>query len=263
MKKIEAIVFDWAGTTVDYGCFAPVAAFLKGFSAIGITLTEREVRGPMGMTKIDHIGELFRLERVTEQFTQLYGRSWNEEDVLVMNSQFEEYLFASLSEYTTPINGVMEVVDSLRKSGYKIGSTTGYTSAMMDVVIPNAAAKGYSPDCCVTSNNLPSGRPAPYMVFQNMIEMEINDPKKLIKVGDTVADILEGVNSGVWTIGVVLGSSDLGLTQEQVEKMPKEELLKKMSQVRQTMYQAGAHYVIDTMTELPAYIEIINQRMNG
>ena len=29
MKRIECIIMDWAGSAVDYGCFAPVAAFLK------------------------------------------------------------------------------------------------------------------------------------------------------------------------------------------------------------------------------------------
>lgn len=70
MKKIECVIMDWAGTAVDYGCFAPVAAFLKAFAEKGLTVTMEEARGPMGMTKIDHIRELFKLPSVTEQFKQ-------------------------------------------------------------------------------------------------------------------------------------------------------------------------------------------------
>lgn len=55
MKKIECIIMDWAGTAVDYGCFAPVAAFLKAFKEIGITISMEQARRPMGMAKIDHI----------------------------------------------------------------------------------------------------------------------------------------------------------------------------------------------------------------
>ena len=51
MKKIECVIMDWAGTAVDYGCFAPVAAFLKAFGEVGITVTMEEARRPMGMAK--------------------------------------------------------------------------------------------------------------------------------------------------------------------------------------------------------------------
>ena len=136
MKKIECVIMDWAGTAVDYGCFAPVAAFLKAFGEVGITVTMEEARRPMGMAKIDHIRELFKLPGVTEQFQKLYNRLWTEEDVVAMNREFEKYLFASLQEYTTPIPGVIETIGELKKAGIKIGSTTGYTRAMMDVVLP-------------------------------------------------------------------------------------------------------------------------------
>ncbi len=109
MKKIECVIMDWAGTAVDYGCFAPVAAFLKAFAEKGLTVTMEEARGPMGMTKIDHIRELFKLPSVTEQFKQNYNRNWTEEDVVSIYKEFEKHLFASLEEYTTPIPGVIEV----------------------------------------------------------------------------------------------------------------------------------------------------------
>ena len=34
MRQLEAVIFDWAGTTVDYGCFAPVEAFIKAFERL-------------------------------------------------------------------------------------------------------------------------------------------------------------------------------------------------------------------------------------
>ena len=94
MKKIECVIMDWAGTAVDYGCFAPVAAFLKAFAEKGLTVTMEEARGPMGMTKIDHIRELFKLPSVTEQFKQNYNRNWTEEDVVSIYKEFEKHLFA-------------------------------------------------------------------------------------------------------------------------------------------------------------------------
>ena len=150
MKRIECIIMDWAGSAVDYGCFAPVAAFLKAFNEIGINITMEQARRPMGMAKIDHIRELFKMDGVGEEFEKLYHRPRNEQDVTDMNAKFEEYLFASPANYTDPIPGVIDTLNELRKQGIKIGSTTGYTQAMMDVVLPNAARKGYTTDKCVT-----------------------------------------------------------------------------------------------------------------
>ena len=62
MKRIECIIMDWAGSAVDYGCFAPVAAFLNAFKEIGINITMEQARRPMGMAKIDHIRELFKMD---------------------------------------------------------------------------------------------------------------------------------------------------------------------------------------------------------
>ena len=176
--------------------------------------------------------------------------------------EFEKHLFASLEEYTPPIPGVIEVIEKLKRDGIKIGSTTGYTTAMMDIVLPGAAAHGYTTDNCVTSNNLPAGRPQPYMIYQNMIDLAIPSVQSVIKYGDTIADIKEGVNAGVWTVGVILGSNEMGLTQEETRKLPAEELNRRMAAVRKRMYMAGAHYVVNTIAELPEIIEIINHKMN-
>ena len=59
MKKIECIILDWAGTAVDYGCFAPVAAFIESFNEIGVPVTAAETRAYMGLTKIEEIRALF------------------------------------------------------------------------------------------------------------------------------------------------------------------------------------------------------------
>lgn len=254
MNNIDCIIMDWAGTAVDYGCFAPVAAFIKAFAEIGIEVTPEEVRRPMGMAKIDHIRELFKLEHVSTRFVTLKGRLWTEADVVEMNRKFEGYLFASLSEYTTPIPGVIETLDLLKAQGVKVGSTTGYTRAMMDVVLPAAADKGYVVDNCVTPDGLPGGRPHPYMIERNMADFGVTNPKRVVKCGDTIADIKEGVNAGVWSIGIILGSNEMGLTLEETLALPADELAQRMAVVRQRMLDAGAHYVIDSITQLPSLL---------
>ena len=63
---IRAVLFDWAGTTVDYGSRALVEAFVEAFRRSGIELTAAEARGPMGRAKRDHIAAIFALPRVVE-----------------------------------------------------------------------------------------------------------------------------------------------------------------------------------------------------
>ena len=156
MKKISCVIMDWAGTAVDFGCFAPLNAFLKVFSEEkGIDITYRQAREPMGLLKIDHIKAILNMPEVNDKFRARYGRDWNMDDVNEMYQSFEKHLFASLTNFTTPIPGVLDTIKELRENGVKIGSTTGYTQAMMDVVRPGAAAKGYVVDNLVPTIFLP------------------------------------------------------------------------------------------------------------
>jgi len=257
-KQIECVIMDWAGTAVDFGCFAPVNAFIDAFGEIAIRVAVEEVREPMGVAKIEHVRQLLRMERINQAFKAAFQRDWNEEDVFQLNRSFEKYLFASLTDYTDPIPQVIDTVSLLRQKGIKIGSTTGYTRAMMNVVEPSARSKGYFPDNCVTPDGLPVGRPAPFMIFKNMIDMNVQSTDCVVKVGDTIEDIREGLNAKVWTVGVVVGSNELGLSEADINSLSETELDEKKAHVRRKMAEAGAHYVIDTISALPEVIERIN-----
>lgn len=258
-NEIEAVIFDWAGTTIDYGCFAPVEVFLEVFKRKGIDVTLEEARKPMGLLKIDHIRELTKMTSIKNQWIEQYGRVPDEEDVREMYNDFEPSLLKVLSNYTTPIPGVVEAVKKLRDMGLKIGSTTGYNNKMMEVVTKEAAAKGYAPDTMFTPDGLPGGRPYPWMCYKNAEALGVFPMKHIIKVGDTISDIKEGKNAGCYSIGVVKGSSELGLHEEEVLCMPEEELQKMCKKTEEKFKAAGADYVIETMSELPDLIKVINE----
>lgn len=81
MKQITCVIMDWAGTAVDYGCFAPLNAFLKVFAEEkGIDITYRQAREPMGLLKIDHIKAILSMPEVAAKFQAKYNREWNMED---------------------------------------------------------------------------------------------------------------------------------------------------------------------------------------
>lgn len=249
-EKIKAVVFDWAGTTVDYGCFAPLNVFIEIFKRRGIDVTMEEARKPMGKLKIDHIREMCEMDRIKNIWVENFGGFPTEEDVNKLYAEFEPMLFETLEEYTTPIPHVVETIEKLRKNGLKIGSTTGYTREMMNIVEPNAAKKGYSPDFLVTPSEVSQGRPYPWMCYKNAEALGVSPMSAMVKVGDTLSDVKEGINAGMWSVAVIKGSSELGLTQEEVENMDKEELKIKMEAVSKKFKEAGAHFVIETMAEL-------------
>ncbi|WP_078412793.1 phosphonoacetaldehyde hydrolase [Priestia abyssalis] len=260
MRKIDAVVFDWAGTMIDYGCFAPLEAFLEIFRKRGVNITVDEAREPMGMLKIEHIRTLCEMPRIRQEWMNVHGAEPAEEDVVNMNNDFESILFGILPDFTTPIPGAVELAARLRERGIKVGSTTGYTKEMMEIIIPKAKEKGYSPDCYFTADDVKAGRPYPWMCYRNAMELDVYPMNRMLKVGDTVTDMKEGKNAGMWTVGVILGSSELALSEEEVQQMDETVLTQKMEIVRQRLMEAGADFVIDRISDLDQVIHQIEEK---
>jgi len=259
MSKVGGVIFDWAGTTVDFGCFAPVNVFVKIFKAAGVHVTIAEARIPMGMLKRDHLKAMLEMPRINSIWEEQYGRCFSEQDVDELYASFESLLLASLTEYTEPLPGVVETVQELRDKGLKIGSTTGYTNSMMNIVTKGAQEKGYKPDFWITPDSTHSyGRPYPYMIFRNMEALQLSAPWKVVKIGDTAADIKEGINAGVWSGGVIVGSSQMGLSYDEFDSLSEMEKKHAIKQTEQAFLEYGADFTIRTMKELPHLIERIN-----
>ena len=255
MKKIKAVIFDWAGTTVDYGCMAPVQAFVEVFKQYGIEPTMQEVREPMGMLKIDHIRTMLKMERISGLWKEKYGKEPGEEEAQALYKIFEEKLLSILHLYSDPKPGVVEVVNRLRRNGIRIGSTTGYNDKMMEIVVPAAKEKGYEPDVWFSPDSTgQKGRPWPYMIFRNMEALEIKKVRRVLKVGDTVSDIKEGRNAGVWSAGIVIGSSEMGLTEAEFEALSDEEKERKCREVAGRFLDAGADKVFYTIEDLETFL---------
>ena len=255
MKKIKVVIFDWAGTTVDFGCMAPVQAFMEVFKAYGIEPTMEEVRGPMGMLKIDHIRTMLKMDRIKTCWMEKYGKEPGEEEAQQLYGIFEEKLLSILPNFSDPKPGVVDVVNRLRRNGFKIGSTTGYTDKMMDIVAPTAEEKGYAPDVWFSPDSTnQKGRPYPYMIFRNIEALGIKKVRRVLKVGDTVSDIKEGKNAGVWSAGIVVGSSEMGLTLEEYEALSEEEKETRCREVADRFLDAGADKVFYTIEDLGEFL---------
>lgn len=130
---------------------------------------------------------------------------------------------AVVKDFAEPIPGCVEAIEEIREHGIKIGSTTGYIRSMMDVLMPVAAEKGYAPDFTVCPDEVPNGRPFPWMVYQNMMNLNVFPVEAVVKVGDTLIDIEEGLNAGTWTVGLSQTGNLMGLTKEEFTNLSDED----------------------------------------
>ncbi len=252
---IKACIFDWAGTTVDFGSFAPIRAFLEAFGEHGIVPTIEETRAPMGMLKIEHIQTMLGMERLKRKWVMEYGRVPSQRDAESIHASFEAHLPVDLERLSIPIDDVVETVRRLRDRGLNIGSTTGYTGKMMEIVSRAAKAGGYCPDYLSTAEIAGAGRPSPAMILDNMAYFGVDHPADVIKVGDTLSDIQEGLNAGVWSIGVIRGSSILGLSEEEYLRRKDDNAIER---TRARYLEAHADFVVEDISRLPELIDEIN-----
>jgi len=255
------VVFDWAGTTVDYGCMAPVEAFAGALAAHGVESSEAAVRGPMGCAKRDHLVALLSLPAVDAQWADRHGRAPSKEDIDALYAEVTRLMAAAALERAEPLPGVVEAVAELRRRGVRIGSCTGYPRDLMVPLSVAAAARAWDPDVVVTPDDVPRGRPAPYMCYLNAVRLDTYPLGQMVKVGDTVPDVHEGRAAGMWTVGTLLGGSELGLSRDAAAGLAPAKLEERLRAARARLREAGAHYVIRSIADVPGTIADIDRRL--
>lgn len=258
---LKAIILDWAGTTMDYGCYAPAVVFVEVYKRQGVPITMEEARAPMGAHKKVHIRKISQMESVAQRWEEVHGRKPNEGDVEAMFQDFVPRQLDCLADYADLIPGTVEAVEAFRRQGLKVGSTTGYIREMMELLLGEAKQRGYEPDSSVCASDVPAGRPEPWMCLQNALHLRVYPMEAVVKVDDTLPGIDEGLNAGMWTIGLAKTGNEIGLNQEEIEALEPEVLQAKLDRAYKRMHQAGAHYVVDGIWDVPAALDDINERL--
>ena len=261
MKQIKAIICDWAGTTVDFGCMAPVKVFVDVFAQQGVEVTLAEARQPMGLAKKSHIEALIREPAIAARWKARFGKAPDAADVDRLYGQLEPQLAKTVVYHNDLIPGTLELLQWCRENGVKFGSTTGYVASMMANIVGAVAAKGFTPDCIVSSDEVPAGRPAPFMVFENMKRMNVYPASRMVKLGDTAADMGEGVNAGMWCVGFTLSGNETGLTREELERLPAVERKTLSDRAGEKLRAAGARYVCDGIWDVIPVLQQIDSEM--
>jgi phosphonoacetaldehyde hydrolase len=263
LGPVKAVILDWAGTTVDHGSLAPVRVLQEVFAKRGVPISEDEARRDMGVLKIDHIRKILFGTDVSARWHKVVKRDPTEADVENLFANFVPLQLECLVKYSTVIDGVAGTVARLRKRGIKIGSTTGYTRVMLEMILHSAAAQGYAPDCAITPDDVGAGRPHPWMIFANAIRIQVEPLEAIVKIGDTPVDIEEGLRAGVWTVGVARTGNMVGLSAEDFSALAPTDQTTRLGNGRTALSAAGAHEVIDSVADCELAIDAIEARIRN
>ncbi|KTR03193.1 phosphonoacetaldehyde hydrolase [Aureimonas ureilytica] len=261
MSEIKAVVFDWAGTVIDFGSRAPMGVFVEAFASFGVAVSVAEARGPMGRPKWDHIAAMLAEPRVAKAWEAAQGTAADGAAVDRIYEIFVPMNEAAVADYAELVPGAAEAVAALRERGCRIGSTTGYTRSIMERLLPLAAAQGFSPDNLVCAGDLPEGRPSPMNMYRTFLELGVWPAWRTVKVDDTGVGIEEGVHAGCWTVGVALSGNEAGLSLAELAALSQDERAALRQRARAALQAHGAHVVIDSVADLLPVIDEIEARI--
>ncbi len=261
--KVQAVILDWSGTLADAYVIAPAVVFVEVFQNQGVPITMEEARGPMGLRKDLHIKALTEDPAIRERWKEVKGAYPTQDDVDAMFADFVPAQLDCLRKYTTLLPGIKEVVNDLQAQGIKMGASTGFTRAMVDILNADAIKQGVTLDATVAGDEVIHGaRPAPHMVYKNLDLLGISEIRSVVKCDDTVSGVGEALNAGCWGVGLVRYSNYMNInTLEEEATLSEEEIQRRMAHTRRLLEQSGAHYVIDSLVELPEVIADINARL--
>ena len=261
---VKGVILDWSGTTADKYVIAPAVVFVDVFKKHGVPITMKEAREPMGLRKDLHIKALTEMPEIRKRWTEVKGKEPDQGDVDKMFADFVPMQLGCLRKYTDLIPGTVQAVRQLREEfNVKIGHTTGFLNSMVDVLLEDAKKQGYVPDASVAGDDVINGaRPKPFMVYRNMDLLDIRPIQSVVKVDDTVSGVGEALEAGCWGVGVSKYSNYMDVdTLEDADNLTAEDELVKIEKSRELLRKSGAHYVIDSIVDLPEIIEEINQRL--
>ena len=256
--NISAVVFDWAGTIIDFGSHAPMQAFVRLFAKYGIELSIEDARGPMGLPKWKHINALGNLPHILQQWKDKFNRSFTASDTDELYAVFTPMNAAAVVDHSQLIPGFLTTLEILRDQGIKVGTTTGYNREIMNVVLPLVKQQGFIPDNLVCADDLHESRPSPLGMYKCFLDLNVWPATSVIKVDDTVPGLLEGYNSGCWTVGVIASGNEAGLTHEEWISLVDEEKESVRTQVAEKLSAGKPNFLIDTVADLPKVLKQID-----
>ena len=209
--KISLVVLDMTGTTiVDNGEIGD--CFLEACAQNGLKVTRQQLNSMMGWSRVAVLQALWR-KKLGDNHPDLEDRV--EESYYAFQDLIEAYYENATLQ---PTEGAVDTIHWLRDNGVKVVLNTGFYRGVTDIILEkmgwdegldeNYVSTGDSfIDMSITSDEVQKGRPHPFMIQKAMKQFAITDAKKVVKIGDTPADLAEGRNAKcLFSLAVTNGS---------------------------------------------------------
>ncbi|MEE2060732.1 phosphonatase-like hydrolase [Rhodococcus artemisiae] len=193
---IELAIFDMAGTTID-DRDEVYRVLRESTERHGATYTDEEFQQWMGTEKRWAIENLLRIGGVDVD-EALVERAW---------AWFREELRQTYTDTPpTPLDGVEEALRELKAKGIKVGLTTGFSREIADLILQSVGwQEGEIIDRIVAGDEVPDGRPEPFLIQSVMAHLDVQDAAAVVSAGDTASDVESARRAGVTSIGVLTG----------------------------------------------------------
>jgi phosphonoacetaldehyde hydrolase len=259
-QHIELVVFGWSGTLIDHGSVASVVALQTAFARRGVRLIEAHAREPMGLRSREQVEAILAMPEIALQWRKVLGRPVAGADVAALHRDFQVSLLAVLDAHTRLTPGALDALRYLRGGSKRVAAITGHGRQIADALLVAAEAQGFVPDHAVCAEDVSAGRPAPWMVFACMEALQVFPPARVVVVGNTVLDVHAARNAGCVSVAVARTGNEVGLSERDFAALDPAEQRAHIVRARAALRSAGAHFVIETLAELPSVIEAIEAR---
>jgi phosphonatase-like hydrolase len=224
MDQLDLVVFDMAGTTVQAADQVP-DAFQQAFEQVGVKLSDEEIRSVRGRSKHEAISDL-----LTRHLSLVDGRRLATE----VYSRFQRILMERYERQgVEPVEGADETFEWLRARDVKVALSTGFDRALTALLL-KMVGWDTSLEVVVCNQDVPRGRPAPYLVFRAMEWAGCECVHRVAVVGDTISDLQAADNAGVrWGIGVLSGAH----SESQLKSCPHSKIITSVKELPSVFHE--------------------------
>ena len=218
MEKLDLVVFDMAGTTVQAENQVP-ATLQQAFEQVGVTLSDEEIRSVRGRSKREAISDLLNGHLSLVDYRCHRPEVYDDFQRILM----ERYE----GQGVEPVDGANETFEWLRTRDVKVALSTGFDRALAALLL-RMVGWDKSLNLVVCNEDVSRGRPAPYLVFRAMEWTDCECVHRVAVVGDTVSDLQAADNAGVrWRIGVLSGAH----SKTQLKTCPHSEIISSVKEL--------------------------------
>ncbi|HEY5491355.1 MAG TPA: phosphonatase-like hydrolase [Gemmatimonadaceae bacterium] len=194
MGAVELVIFDMAGTTVRDDGQVP-AAFTAALAEYGVTVGPEAIRALRGASKREAIRGLLPAGAAQAGLTE---RAYE---------CFRDHLARRFADTAQAVPGACDVIARLRSRGIRVALNTGFDRDTTRMLVAALGWDAGTVDAIVCGDDVPQGRPAPYMIFRCMEATGALNVGRVANVGDTVLDLRAGHNAAVrFNVGVLTGA---------------------------------------------------------